>query len=218
MERSNFFENHKADDPSDSRFHLETNRLLSVRVDSPLIAKAGSMVASKGDISFVGQMSPEDGIGGVIKEISTSESPSVMEVSGDGRAYLADNSKKVQIISLPEGASMIVSGDEVLAFEEKIDYSIKTIDSLSGMASDGLTNVELTGPGTIAITTYGNPLSVEPPVDTDPKSTVAWTGNLTPKIKINKSLTDFIGQSSGERYQMRFTGEEGQIIVSPTEK
>ena len=218
MDNKNFLEDHQVENTSDSSFQLETNRVLNAEVQDRVIAKAGSMVASEGDLSFTGKMSPESGITGVIKEMTTSESSPVMEITGDGRAYLADRGKKVQVLLLKKGERVTVNGNDVLAFEESVDYNITTMDSISGMAAGGLVNVDLTGPGMIAITTHGDPIILQPPVKTDPDATVAWTGNLTPKIDINKSLGDIIGQSSDETYQLHFSGEAGNVIVQPLER
>jgi uncharacterized protein (AIM24 family) len=106
----------------------------------------------------------------------------------------------------------------VLAFEDDIDYEIGTIGSLGGASAAGLTNVFLSGPGMIAITTHGDPLVLHPPVRTDPSATVAWSGDLTPSINSDRSLSDSIGQSSGETYQMDFDGDSGFVVVQPFEE
>ena len=35
---------------------------------------------------------------------------------------------------------------------------------------------------------------------------------------MNRSLSDVIGQESGERYQMRFDGDDGFVVVQPYEE
>jgi uncharacterized protein (AIM24 family) len=80
-----------------------------------------------------------------------------------------------------------------------------------------LTNVFLSGPGTVAITTHGDPLVLEPPVRTDPHATVAWSADCSPSIERNRSLSDLVGQSSDERYQMAFD-EGGFVVVQPFEE
>ena len=217
MELDNFV---AANEPGETgeRFELENSKLLDIDVDGTVIAKAGSMIAYDGDLSFTGKSSAEDGLTGMIKSKVTSEGTPVMEVEGRGHVYLADQEKKVQVLELDAGESISVNGNDVLAFEDRVGYEISTIGSLGGASAAGLLNVFLTGPGTIAITTHGDPLVLEPPVRTDPDATVAWSSNLSPSLKADRSLKDSIGQSSGETYQMNFEGNEGFVVVQPYEE
>lgn len=208
-----------ADDPgaSEEPFRLANDRLLHVALDGAVTAKAGAMVAYSGDVTFAGQRSAEGGITGFLKDAATSEGTPVMEAEGSGHLYLADGSKQIQVLDLDDGESLSVNGDDVLAFEEGVSYEIGTIDSLAGSATGGLTNVFLEGPGRAAITTHGDPLALRPPVTTDPAATVAWSG-VSPSMEINRSLSDLVGSSSGETYQLEFTGSEGVVIVQPFEE
>jgi len=206
-----------ADAGSDGPFALENNYTLEADVDGSLLAKAGSMVAFTGDLSFTGQASAEGGITGFLKEAATSEGTPIMSVEGSGTVYLADNEKKVQLLELEAGDSITVNGEDVLALEPQIDYEISTIDSLAGAFAGGFTNVYLEGPGFVAITTHGDPIVFDPPVTTDPSATVAWS-RTSPDIGVNKNLSDMVGQESGERFQMDFRGSEGYVVVQPYEE
>ena len=206
-----------ADTESDSPFALENSYTLEVDVDGSLLAKAGSMVAYTGDLSFTGQSSPEGGITGFIKEAATGEGTPIMTVEGSGTVYLADDEKKVQLLELDSGDSITVNGEDVLALEPRIDYEISKMDSLAGAFAGGFTNVYLEGPGVVALTTHGDPIVFEPPVSTDPSATVAWS-RTTPDIEVNKNLSDMVGQESGERFQMDFRGSEGYVVVQPYEE
>ena len=202
---------------TDETFQLENKYTLDVAVSGTVMAKVGSMVAYTGDLSFTGKASAEGGITGIIKEAATGEGTPVMSVEGDGHAYLADQQKKVQILSLDEGESITVNGEDILAFESDLSYEISTIDSLAGSFAGGLTNVYLEGPGYVAITTHGDPLVLSPPVSTDPSATVAWSGT-SPSVEVNKNLSDMVGQESGERFQMDFSGGDGFVVVQPYEE
>ena len=207
-----------APDESGERFELESSKMLDIDVDGTVVTKAGAMVAFEGDLSFTGKSSAEGGIMGFIKEKATSEGTPVMEVTGQGSVYVADQGKEIQLINLDEGESISVNGSDVLAFEESVSYEIKVIGSLGGASAAGLTNVFLSGPGTVAITTHGEPLVLTPPVKTDPQATVAWSSNLSPSIEANRSLSDMVGQSSDERYQLDFTGDSGFVVIQPYEE
>jgi uncharacterized protein (AIM24 family) len=167
-------------------------------------------------MTFTGKSSAEGGIAGFVKETVTSEGTPIMEAEGRGHLYVADRSKKVQVLELDDGESISVSGDDILAFESAIDYEIDTVGGLSEAASGGLTNVYLTGPGTVAISTHGDPLVLTPPVVTDPDATVAWSGDRSPSLGTNKTIE--VGQTSGEAIQMEFTGSEGFVVVQPHEE
>jgi uncharacterized protein (AIM24 family) len=199
-----------------SGFQKENNRLLGISLDGSVMVKAGSMVAYTGEVTFTGKSSAEGGLTGFVKEAVSSEGTPVMEAEGRGHLYVAENGKKIQVLDLDEDESISVNGEDVLAFESTVDYEINTVSSLSGMAAGGLTNVYLTGPGEVAISTHGDPLVLTPPVFTDPDATVAWSANLSPSIQTNKTFE--IGQTSGEAIQMEFTGSEGFVVVQPNEE
>jgi hypothetical protein len=157
-----------APDEGGDAFQLENSKLLDVAVDGTVMARAGSMVAHTGDLSFTGQSSAEGGLTGYVKEKMTSEGTPVMQAEGQGHLYLADRAKNVQVVHLDASEQLSVNGEDVLAFESSVDYEISTIGSISGSQAGGLTNVFLSGPGHVAITPHGDPLVVQPPVKSVP--------------------------------------------------
>ncbi len=199
-------------------FQLENSKLLDIALDGVVMAMAGSMIAYTGDISFTGKASAEGGLTGFIKNAAMGEGTPVMEAEGNGHLYLADQGKQIQLIELDAEEELSVNGNDVLAFESRVNYEIRTIDSIAGSSAGGLTNVFLSGPGTVALTTHGDPLVLTPPVRTDPDATVAWSGSTSPSGSVNKSLSDLIGQSSDETYQLEFTDPEGFVIIQPFEE
>lgn len=201
-----------------AQFELENSKLLDIAVEESVMTKAGAMVAYEGDLTFTGRSSAEGGLTGFIKEQVTSEGTPVMEVEGQGHVYVADQEKRVQLLSLGDDEAISVNGNDVLAFEGRVDYEIGTIGSVGGASAAGLTNVFLSGPGTVAITTHGDPLVLEPPVRTDPDATVAWSADVSPSLTTDRSLGDAIGQSSGETYQLAFDGPSGFVVVQPYEE
>jgi len=198
-------------------FELESSKMLDIDVDGSVMIKAGAMVGYTGDMSFTGKSSAEGGIKGFIKSAATSEGTPIMKAEGTGHVYVADQGKEVQILELDAGQDISVNGEDVLAFESRVDYKISTIDSIAGISAGGLTNVFLEGPGQVAITTHGDPLVLSPPVRTDPQATVAWSGT-SPGHHKERNLGNMIGQSSGESFQLDFTGTNGFVIVQPYEE
>ncbi|WP_318567128.1 AIM24 family protein [Salinigranum marinum] len=197
-------------------FQLENSKLLDVALDGSVMAKAGSMVSYTGDISF--ERKTEGGVTGMLKKKVTGEGAVMMQASGTGHLYLADQGKDVQIIELDPGEQISVNGNDILAFESSVNWDIKMMDSIAGSSSGGMFNVYLEGPGYIAITTHGKPLVVPTPVRTDPQATVAWSGNVSPSTKRDLNLKSFIGKSSGETFQLDFSQDGGFVIVQPFEE
>jgi len=142
-----------------------------------------------------------------------------MSAAGQGHVYLADKGKTVTILDL-EGYRLYVNGNDILAFEEQIDWDIKMMSG-AGAMSGGLFNIRLQGYGMIAITTHYTPitLAVTPdrPVFTDPNATVAWSDGLSIDYKTDVNLGTLLGRGSGETFQMEFRGE-GFVIVQPYEE
>ena len=143
-----------------------------------------------------------------------------MKASGNGRLYLADAGKTVQILRL-NNESIFVNGNDLLAFEPTLTWDVRMMKKLAALASGGLFNVLVQGSGLVAVTTHFEPLTlmVRPgePVRTDPNATILWSGNLQPEFKTDVSIKTFFGRGSGESFQMEFNGE-GFVVIQPYEE
>jgi uncharacterized protein (AIM24 family) len=210
------FVNENAPKEGGEGFQLENSKLLDVALEGTVMAKAGSMVAYTGEISF--ERKSAGGATGFLKKAVTGEGSVMMQAQGSGHLYVADQGKKVQILELDAGEEISVNGNDVLAFEDSVDWDIRTIDSIAGASAGGLFNVFLEGPGYVAITTHGRPLVVPTPVRTDPQATVAWSSNVSPGVNTDRNIKGFLGRSSGETYQLDFAQEGGFVIVQPFEE
>jgi uncharacterized protein (AIM24 family) len=206
----------KAPQEGGDGFQLENSKLLDVALDGSVVAKAGSMVAYTGDISF--ERKTEGGVTGLLKKKVTGEGSVMMQASGSGHVYLADQGKEVQILELDAGEELSVNGNDILAFESGVTWDIKMMDSIAGTSTGGMFNVFLEGPGYVAITTHGEPIVVPTPVRTDPAATVAWSGNVSPGTNRDLNIKSFLGKSSGETFQLDFAREGGFVIVQPFEE
>ena len=215
-------------------FEVEKGKFLQVNLGVPsstggvlnqVWIKTGSMVAYQGDCKFEREGMMEYGITNMLKKSFTGEGASLVKASTKSRAqlYLADNSKRVTVLHL-QGESIVVNGDDLLAFEPSISHKITMMKKLSSIVSGGLFNVKLQGQGFVAILTHGQPLTLMvapgyPPVFTDPQATVAWSGDLVPEFKSDVGLKTLIGRGSGESFQMKFDASRGQgfVVVQPHE-
>ena len=201
-------------------FELESARMLEVNLNGMVWTKMGAMVAYVGQMKFTREGMLEHGIGKFLKKAVTGEGTRLTKVEGQGRLYLADTGKKVQILNL-QGETIFVNGNDLLAFEPSIQWDISMMKKVSAMVAGGLFNVKLSGSGMVAISTHYEPLTLmvrpDQPVRTDPNATVAWSGGLTPEFKTDVSLKTFFGCGSGESFQMEFQGE-GFVVIQPFEE
>lgn len=205
-----------APDDGGETFELEHSKLLDIDLDGAVLAKAGSMIAYTGDISF--ERKSAGGLKGLLKRSVTSEDSVLMEAEGSGHLYLADQGKEIQLLELEDDDALSVNGNDILAFEDTVGWDIKMMKSIGGTSAGGLFNVHLDGPGHVAITTHGEPLVVSPPVNTDPDATVAWSATISPEVTTDTNIKTFLGRSSGETYQLKFSEEEGFVVVQPFEE
>lgn len=203
-------------------FEMESSRMLEVNLNSrgTVWTKMGSMIAYQGSFKFTREGMLEHGMGRLLKKALSGEGARLTKAEGIGRLYLADTGKKVQILKL-QGETIYVNGNDLLAFEDGIDWDIQMMRKVSAMLAGGLFNVKLQGTGMIAISTHYDPLTLRvtpnKPAITDPNATVAWSGNLTPEFRTDVSLKTFFGRGSGESIQMEFSGD-GFVVVQPFEE
>jgi len=143
-----------------------------------------------------------------------------VKMEGQGIVYLADAGKHVTLVRL-EGETLNVNGNDLLAFEDTIQYDITMHKKIAGVLSGGLFSVKLTGHGMLAIVSHGEPLTLrcspQYPIITDPNATVAWSGHLVPELKTDISFRTIIGRGGGETFQMHFRGD-GFVVVQPFEE
>ncbi len=215
-----FIERSAEKDLGQGLFELETERILEVNLNGMVWTKMGSMIAYRGDISFVREKILEHGIGKMLKRGISGEGARLTKAEGNGKLYLADEGKKITLLNMADDA-IVVNGSDLLAFQDGIDWDIKIMKKVSAMLAGGLFNVRLEGTGLIAITSHYDPIAfrVTPdnPIMTDPNATVAWSGSLSPEFKTDIQLKSLFGRGSGESFQMKFAGE-GFVVVQPFEE
>lgn len=201
-------------------FELESSKMLEVTVNGRIWSKLGAMVGYKGNLTFKREGTLEGGLMKAIQRAVTSEMSPLAKIEGQGVAYLADQGKEVTILRLA-GDSINVNGNDLLAFEDNVQYNITMHRRVSSMMAGGVFSVRLNGNGLVAILSHGEPLTlpVKPgqPVYTDPNATVAWSGNLQPTLKTDMSFKSLIGRGGGETFQMVFEGE-GFVVIQPYEE
>jgi uncharacterized protein (AIM24 family) len=217
---ADFIATHADKERNGGLFEVENRATLQVNLQGTVYAKAGAMVAYRGDVRFSRKGALEDGVGKLLKKAVTGEGMTLMKMEGHGRVYLADRNKRVHVLHLA-GESLCVNGNDLLALQSTLDWDIVMLRSVAGALSGGLFNVQISGTGLVALTTHGDPLvlpvSATRPVHTDPQATVAWSGHLKPDMHTDLSLGTLVGRTSGESVQMRFKGD-GWVMVQPYEE
>lgn len=217
---SEFVNKYEQKERNQGEFELETERVLEVNLNGKVWTKMGSMVSYRGNIKFTREGILEQGLANLFKKTISGEGAVLTKAEGNGKIYLADQGKKIIILSL-ENETLFTNGNDILAFQTSINYEIKMLKQIAGMLSGGLFNIRLSGPGLIAITSHYEPLILhvtpDNPVITDPNATVAWSGTLEPELKMDASFKTFLGRSSGETLQMKFKGS-GFVVVQPMDE
>lgn len=215
-----FIQSTAQDSTANATFERENPYVLEINLRERIWAKVGSMVAYTGQIKFTREGILEQGMGKMLKKMVTGEGTRLMKVEGQGRVYLADKGKKVQLLQLNQD-TISVNGNDLLAFEEGVDWDIVMMRRIAGMVAGGLFNVRLCGTGMVAITTHYDPLTLQvvpgQPIYTDPQATVAWSGSLQPGINADITFKSLMGRGSGESIQLKFEGT-GWVVIQPYEE
>jgi uncharacterized protein (AIM24 family) len=198
-------------------FTLQNSKLLKVSLqDVTIQAKAGSMVAYQGSVSF--EHAGSGGLGRMLKKAVTGEGTTLMKMTGSGEVFLADQAQDIHLIYL-EGEKVTVNGPNLLAFDAGIDWDIERVQGASGMMGGGLYNTSLQGTGWVAILSDGPPVLLNvaaAPTFADAQAAITWSQGVSTSLKTDFKMKDLVGKSSGESIQMAFSGQ-GWVLVQPSE-
>jgi uncharacterized protein (AIM24 family) len=199
-----------------ARFDAESARTLRIDVDGGIWLKPGAAIAYRGEIAFV--RLPTLGARSLAGAALREAAPLVRAV-GKGRLYCGHHGCHAHIIRLA-GESLVVAWQDLLAFEESLAFEAQLVGHGVGIAAGGLVVMKLSGHGSLALATHGQPLalSVSPghAVKTDPHATLAWSAELTPLLKTDLSWRSAFAHGGQEPVQMTFDGS-GFVIVQPYE-
>lgn len=203
---------------SQDPFSLQNKKLLRIDMRYGAVqAKAGSMVAYQGDVRF--QNRGSGGMGKFLKAAVTGEGVRMMECSGSGELFVADEAAEVQVMYL-ENDMISVNGQNVLAFSSSIQWDIHRIQARGAAMTGGLYNVSLRGTGYVAVTTKGDPVALDvasSPTFADAQAVVLWTAGVTMDVRVDTGgIGSMLRGGTGELLQMAFGGQ-GYVLVQPSE-
>src|ERR687895_2731099 len=198
-------------------FTLQNPRLLKVELsETSVMARNGAMVAYQGDVRFEHK---GGGLGRLLKKAATGEQLRLMQASGSGEVFLANQAMLVHLLRLNED-SLTVNGANILAFEAGIDWDVTRVKGgTAGVLAGGLVNIHLRGTRAVALVSDGEPGRPEvseAPTFGDPQAAIAWSGGVQTSLKTDVQAKSLIGLGSGESFQLGFTGK-GWVLVQPSE-
>jgi uncharacterized protein (AIM24 family) len=198
-------------------FTLQNPRLLKVELsETTVFAASGAMVAYQGDVRFEHK---GGGFGRLLKKAATGESLRLMQASGSGELFLANQAMLVHVLRL-QNDSLTVNGANILAFEAGIDWDVTRVKGgTAGVLAGGLFNIGLNGTGLVALVSDGEPVRLDvgqAPTFGDPQAAIAWSGGVTTTLKSDVQAKSLIGLGSGESFQIGFQGQ-GWVLVQPSE-
>jgi uncharacterized protein (AIM24 family) len=197
-------------------FENESARTLRIDVDGGVWLKPGAAIAYRGEIAFQRRATLE---AASARDAAMREAAPLVRAVGRGRLYCAQHGAHVHIVRLA-GETMVVTWQDLLAFEESLGFTTSLVGHGIGVAAGGMVGVAFSGHGALAIATHGQPLtlSVDPDhaLNTDPHATVAWSASLTPKLQTDLSWRSVFKHGGHEPVQMRFEGT-GFVMVQPYE-
>ncbi|MFG2316566.1 TerD family protein [Streptomyces tendae] len=192
-----------------------------VRVDlgaegRPVLARQGSMVLYQGKVDFSYKGA---GFAGRVVGNATGQEMQLMRCTGKGQVFLAENSAMLHPIEL-QGDAVCVSAENVLAFDESLQYEVRRIEG-HGIPGGALFTMQFQGTGTIVVKTRGVPvvLPVTPTTFADCNAVVAWSAaaQVVVSSQVRMRRNSYAGDT-GESVNLQFRAAPGSfVIVQPYE-
>jgi len=197
------------------RFALQNPQLLRVALGPDVLAVKGAMVAFQGQVQFHHEKAGS--MGKLLKKVLTSEDVPLMRVQGQGEVFFASEAGFVYLIELT-GDGISVNGRNLLAFDASLQWDINRTKG-AGVMAGGLFNTTVSGTGSVALCTVGQPVVLDcsqQPTYVDVQACVAWSANLVPQVVSSMNVKSLLRGGSGEAFQYAFHGP-GFVVVQPSE-
>lgn len=200
--------------PTGQRWTQQNKKLIRVDLGiggQPVLAKQGSMVLYQGKVDFSYKGA---GFAGRIVGNATGQEMQLMRCTGQGQVFLAENSTHLHPVEL-QGDAICVSAENVLAFDESLQYEVRRIEG-HGIPGGALFTMQFQGTGTIVVKTHGTPvvLPVTPTTFADCNAVVAWSAasQVIVSSQVRMRRNAYPGDT-GESVNLQFRGAPGNFIV-----
>ncbi|MEU9606074.1 TerD family protein [Streptomyces sp. NPDC048057] len=200
--------------PTGQRWTAQNPYLMRVDVSmggTAVLARSGSMVMYQGKVDFSHK---SGGFASRIVGNATGQEMQLMRCTGRGQVFLAENNADLHPIEL-QGDAICVSAENVLAFDESLQYEVRRIEG-HGIPGGVLFTLQFQGTGTVVVKTHGTPvvLPVTPTTFADANAIVAWSAAsqvvLASQVRLRRNA--YPGHS-GETVNLQFRGAPGNFIV-----
>ncbi|MDQ1036275.1 stress response protein SCP2/uncharacterized protein (AIM24 family) [Streptomyces sp. V3I8] len=201
--------------PTGQRWTQQNKKMVRVDLgmggDQAVLARQGSMVLYQGKVDFSYKGA---GFAGRMVGNATGQEMQLMRCSGRGQVFLAENSAMLHPIEL-QGDGVCVSAENVLAFDETLQYEVRRIEG-HGIPGGALFTMQFQGTGTIVVKTSGVPvvLPVTPTTFADCNAVVAWSAasQVIVSSQVRTRRNAYPGDT-GESVNLQFRGAPGNFIV-----
>ncbi|MEU5719976.1 TerD family protein [Streptomyces sp. NPDC020403] len=176
-----------------------------------VLARQGSMVMYQGKVDFGYKGA---GFTGRVVGNATGQEMQLMRCTGRGQVFLAEDGSHLHPIEL-QGDGICVSAENVLAFDESLQYEVRRIEG-HGIPGGALFTMQFQGIGTVVVKTHGTPvvLPVTPTTFADCNAVVAWSSAsqviISSQVRLRRNA--YPGHS-GETVNLQFRGAPGNFIV-----
>jgi len=204
-------------------------KLIEVTLNNEeVFAKRGAMISYQGTVSFARSFLGGSGIQDLAMRTVTNEGYALMVAKGTGKVYYGYDGLFVNVIQV-NNETMYVESETLLAFDSRLRTGTMFLGNQGGVqgilrgavSGQGLFTTTLQGTGEIAILSDGNAIGLkvtpEQPVFVDPDAYIGHKGNLTSNIVTDLNWKTFVGQTSGESYQVKFMGQ-GTVYIQASER
>ncbi|MEW2544764.1 TerD family protein [Streptomyces sp. NPDC047002] len=201
--------------PTGQRWTAQNGHLMRVDLTlgdgAPVLARQGSMVMYQGKVDFGYKGA---GFAGRVIGNATGQEMQLMRCTGRGQVFLAEDNAHLHPVEL-QGDGICVSAENVLAFDESLQYEVRRIEG-HGIPGGALFTMLFQGTGTVVVKTHGTPvvLPVTPTTFADCNAVVAWSAAaqviLSSQVRLRR--TAYPGHS-GETVNLQFRGAPGNFIV-----
>ncbi|MFE4640939.1 TerD family protein [Streptomyces sp. NPDC056730] len=200
--------------PTGQRWTPQNGQLMRVDLGeggSPVLARQGSMVMYQGKVDFGYKGA---GFASRIVGNATGQEMQLMRCTGKGQVFLAEEGAHLHPVEL-QGDGICVSAENVLAFDESLQYEVRRIEG-HGIPGGALFTMLFQGTGTVVVKTHGTPvvLPVTPTTFADCNAVVAWSAAsqviISSQVRLRRNA--YPGHS-GETVNLQFRGAPGNFIV-----
>lgn len=200
--------------PTGQRWTLQNGKLIRADLGTggqPVLARQGSMVLYQGKVDFSYKGA---GFAGRVVGNATGQEMQLMRCTGQGQVFFAENSAHLHPVEL-QGDAICVSAENVLAFDESLQYEVRRIEG-HGIPGGALFTMQFQGTGTVVVKTHGTPvvLPVTPTTFVDSNAVVAWSAaaQVIVSSQVRMRRNAYPGHT-GEGVNLQFRAAPGNFVV-----